>query len=69
MSAISPSEIAIPAVVVYELEIGVRQSNNPLRPRLQLDQLLSAVRVLPFDIGCAMRSAASSRDFSNPQHF
>jgi tRNA(fMet)-specific endonuclease VapC len=44
----APAEVALPAVVLYELEVGVAQSRSPDRRRQQLDTLLEATRVLPF---------------------
>ncbi len=43
-----PAEVALPAVVLYELEVGVLRSKAPARRREQLDALLSATRVVPF---------------------
>lgn len=43
-----PSEVALPALVLYELEVGVLRSKAPARRRAQLDTLLAATRVLPF---------------------
>jgi tRNA(fMet)-specific endonuclease VapC len=43
-----PSEVAVPAVVVFELELGIAKSSAPGRRRKQLDQLLSAITILPF---------------------
>lgn len=43
-----PSEVALPAVVLYELEVGVLRSKAPARRRTQLDTLLAVMRVLPF---------------------
>jgi predicted nucleic acid-binding protein len=47
--ATPPSEVAIPAVVVYELEAGIEQSTQPAKRRSQLDELLGILRVLPLD--------------------
>jgi tRNA(fMet)-specific endonuclease VapC len=58
--AISPADIALPAVVVYELETGIARSSDPAKRRGQLDQLLQAVAVLPFGVEAA-RAAASLR--------
>ena len=60
MLATPPSEIAAPTVVVYELELGIAKSSAPARRRAQLDELLSAVSVLPFGRSEA-RVAASIR--------
>jgi|SRR5579863_1646639 len=53
----SPSEIAIPAVVVYELEAGIAQSTQPGKRRAQLDELLGILRVLPLDEAAAKAAA------------
>ena len=47
--ATPPSDISIPAVVVYELEAGIAQLTQPSKRRAQLEDLLSIVTVLPFD--------------------
>jgi len=56
--AVPPGEISIPSIVVYELEAGIAQSNQPAKRRAQLDELLSFVAVLPFDTASAKRAAA-----------
>jgi len=43
-----PTEVALPAIVLYELEVGVVRSKTPSRRREQLDTLLGATRVIPF---------------------
>lgn len=53
-----PSEIAIPSVVLYELEYGLARSNAPAKRREQLERLLSVVRILPFDAEAARFSGA-----------
>ena len=58
--ATPPREVAVPAVVAYELEVAVAKSDSPLRRRAQLDELLSRVTVLPFGLDEA-RSAATIR--------
>lgn len=47
-------------MVLYELELGIARSNQPRKRRSQLDAMLSAVSVLPFD-GEAARHAADLR--------
>jgi tRNA(fMet)-specific endonuclease VapC len=54
----APSAIAIPTVVVYELETGIAKSTDAAKRRSQLDQLLRAVAVLPFGIEEAKAAAA-----------
>ena len=55
-----PDEVALPAIVLYELEVGVLRSKDPGRRRGQLDTLVEATRVLPFGRGEA-RTAARIR--------
>lgn len=55
--ATPPSEVAIPAVVVYELEAGIAQSNQPAKRRSQLDELLDVLKVLPLDETAAKAAA------------
>jgi len=43
-----PRSLAIPAIVLYELEVGIAKSSSPARRRFQLEQLLALVDVLPF---------------------
>ena len=46
--ATPPGDVALPAVVLYELELGVAKSNAPERRRDQLAELVRRVRILPF---------------------
>jgi tRNA(fMet)-specific endonuclease VapC len=55
--AVAPAEIAVPAAVVFELEVGIARSNQPARRRAQLDELLAAITVLPLDVKAARRAA------------
>ncbi len=43
-----PSEIGIPAIVIYELEVGIAKSTSPSKRKNQLGGLLSIVQLLPF---------------------
>jgi tRNA(fMet)-specific endonuclease VapC len=43
-----PADVALPAIVLYELEVGVLRSNAPARRRAQLETLAGAAAVLPF---------------------
>ena len=51
----SPSEIAISAIVLFELEVGIGKSVSPRKRKAQLQEFTSLVTVLSFD-----RSAAES---------
>ena len=51
----SPSEIALSAIVLFELEVGIAKSVAPRKRKAQLQEFTSLVTVLSFD-----RSAAES---------
>jgi len=53
-----PRLLAIPILVLYELEVGAAKSESPDRRKADLEQLLSVVRVLPFEAGEAKTAAA-----------
>jgi tRNA(fMet)-specific endonuclease VapC len=55
-----PREIALPAVVLYELEVGLAKSSAPEKQRAQLSELVSRVQLLPFGPAEA-RAAAQVR--------
>lgn len=44
-----PREVAIPAIVLYELEVGAAKSTQPRKRLDGLLELRRAARVLPFD--------------------
>lgn len=52
-----PSDIAIPAVTLFELETGLRKSSAPDRRRRQLAALTDLVAVIPFGAGEAKVAA------------
>ncbi len=67
--ATAPSEVALPSVVLYELEVRIAESAQPLKRRAQLDTLLSVVTVLPLDDRSARKAADTSaalRKSGNP---
>ena len=43
-----PRDIAVPAIVVYELQVGIAKSSSPKNRTRQLDELLSTIAVIPF---------------------
>ena len=51
----APANIAVPTIVVYELETGI--AKDAVKRRGQLDQLLQVVAVLPFGIEEAKAAA------------
>ena len=53
----SRSELAIPAIVVYELEYGTLRSKFPARRRNELEEGLKNIQHVPFDTNAAMTAA------------
>jgi len=58
--SISPKEVAIPAIVIYEIEYGIAKSTSPKKRQSQLTEICSLVSILPFSSKEAL-SAASIR--------
>lgn len=55
--AASPAEVAVAAVSVYELEVGIAKSSHPAKRRGQLNELLDTIVVLGFDRAAAQAAA------------
>jgi tRNA(fMet)-specific endonuclease VapC len=53
----SPTEVAVSTLVVYEIEVGIAKSTQPAKRRRQLAELLSVIKVLPFDQAAASAAA------------
>ena len=60
MLATSPSELAIPTVVLFELEVGIAKSTSPRKRKSQLQEIAALVNILPFGIA-ESKSAAQIR--------
>ena len=56
----SPQDVLIPSIVLYEIETGLAKSNQPLKHRQQLHELLQVVELAVFDRQAA-RAAATLR--------
>ncbi|MGD8957790.1 MAG: PIN domain-containing protein, partial [Chromatiaceae bacterium] len=54
----SPSDIGIPSIVLYELEVGIAKSTSPRKRMGQLGELNAVVQTLPFGAAEALVSAA-----------
>jgi tRNA(fMet)-specific endonuclease VapC len=54
----SPSDIGIPSIVLYELEVGIAKSTSPRKRMGQLGELTAVVQTLPFGAAEARVSAA-----------
>ena len=61
----SPKDIAIPAIALYELEVGIAKSNNPQKRKVQLESLISRITVLPFTSKEAEVSALIRAELEN----
>jgi tRNA(fMet)-specific endonuclease VapC len=42
-----PRSIGIPAIVLFELEVGIAKSSSPKKRRLQLQNLIATTNILP----------------------
>lgn len=60
MLAKAPSDILLPAVVLFELETGIAKSQALAKRRDQLNELLKVIQIIPFDAKAA-RIAADVR--------
>jgi tRNA(fMet)-specific endonuclease VapC len=54
---VSPQEIGISAIVLFELQVGIAKSTSPAKRTQQLQQLLSRVNLVPFDRDSAVAAA------------
>lgn len=55
--SVSPKNIGIPSVVLFELEYGIAKSSAPKKRQQQLEELSSLVSILPFGSAAAKLSA------------
>lgn len=58
----APKDIGVPAIVVYELEVGIAKSTSPDKRKVQLKQFTSLVNVLPFGLDEAKAAAGLRAD-------
>lgn len=56
--SVSPKDVGIPAIVLFELEYGIAKSTSPRKRAKQLEEMTSIVCVLPFSGKEAKASAA-----------
>ena len=59
---ISPKDIFIPSIVVYELEVGIAKSNDSQKRQEQLKRLLSQINIVDFTQKDAVQSAKIRAD-------
>lgn len=53
----SAVEIAVPSIVVYEIEVGTIRSKQTGKRRRILSELFQEIEVVPFDTGAALAAA------------
>lgn len=64
-----PKDIGIPAIVLYELEVGLGKSKAPSKRRKQLQTLVDLVSVIPFgneEAECAAKVRTSLEKLGTP---
>ena len=44
----SPQKVAIPAIVLYELQVGIQKSTLPTKRMQQLKELAASIKIIPF---------------------
>lgn len=57
LANVSPQEIVVSTIVLFELQVGIAKSNSPAKRTQQLQQFLSRVNVIPFDRDAALATA------------
>lgn len=57
LASISPQEIGVSTIVLFELQVGIAKSTSPAKRTQQLQQLLSRVNLVPFDRDAALAAA------------
>jgi len=55
--SVTPKDVALPAVVAYEVWVGVLGSQNERRRQAQYEEFLSSIEVIPFDAAIGRRAA------------
>ena len=59
---VSPKDVSIPSIVVYELEVGIAKSNDSQKRQEQLKRLLSQINIIDFTQKEAIESAKIRAD-------
>ena len=54
LETVCPEDIVISTIVLFELQVGLTKSTAPAKRSQQLQQLLSRVRLVPFDRAAAL---------------
>ena len=56
--ATPPTEIGVPSIVLYELEVGIAKSKSPQKRKNQLQDFAALVHIIPFGSPEAQTAAA-----------
>jgi tRNA(fMet)-specific endonuclease VapC len=56
-AGVSPQEISIPTIVLFELQVGIAKSISPAKRTQQVQQLLNQVNLVLFDQDAALAAA------------
>lgn len=48
LASLTPSDVVIPTVILFEIEAGIARSSQGARRRAQLDEALAAIQTLSF---------------------
>ncbi len=56
--SIPPRDVAIPTVVLFELEVGIAKSKAPRKRKTQLKELTDTIKTLPFGYDEAKEAAS-----------
>ena len=54
LSKVSPADVVIPTIVLFEIEATVAKSSEAAKRRAQLEEAMSTIRLLPFGAKEAM---------------
>lgn len=54
---VSPQEISVPTIVLFELQVGIAKSSSATKRAQQLQQFLSRVNLVAFDRDAALAAA------------
>ncbi len=57
LAKVPASEISIPTIVIFELQVGIAKSTSPEKRTQQLQQILSQVNTISFDYDAALAAA------------
>ena len=55
---VPPKDIAIPTIVLFELEVGIAESTSPHKRKTQLQDFIDIVNILSFGIDEARKAAS-----------